>query len=79
MGQTIEKYVYTDEEGDKSRINYIHNSCMCTMSCEDDTLEVWEDMCEELDSPYRTDINANDPLAYFIRDMLDQHCERLEE
>lgn len=69
MSETMYRYLLTDDEGDKQRVNYInHGSCMCCGDCNDDELQIFEG---EDDSQVwsRIQIEGSE-MKWLIRDLL---------
>lgn len=67
MGERVENYTFTDEEGCDVKFNYITRWCMCCMSCEDDEIELFEDGAE---IPYRLKVGGVD-MKWFIQSLID--------
>ena len=67
MSERVEKYTFIDEEGDQIKVNYISRSCMCSMNCNSDTIELFE---YDDPIPYRLDIEGGD-LKWFIKGLID--------
>ena len=75
MSQTITKYTFKDkEDGDITRVEYVHNPCCCNMNCNDDELRIYED---DDSAPYTMQIQGGE-CKLFIMAILDGEYEKID-
>ncbi|WP_373092547.1 hypothetical protein [Zhongshania sp.] len=44
MGESTTEYTLVDEDGDETRVVFLHRSCCCTApGCVDDEIQIYED------------------------------------
>ena len=67
MSERVEKYSFTDEEGETIKFNYISRNCMCFGNCHEDEIELFDDID---DAPFRLKIEGTD-LKWFIKGLID--------
>ena len=67
MSERVESYTFIDEEGERANFNYISRSCMCSMDCYADEIELFEDGST---IPYRLKIEGSE-MKYFVQSLID--------